>query len=149
MQSDLHANSAKAHLGFEILRPVGSLLVPDIDKGNWVAWSGKPLAASAGTSPGLGVESDGLASIITWTDSFSLPKAETTDAEPTDGAFEFVENAEYCDWPWDPDLTRPSLLAMWRALPMAAAAAKCWKIRSSSSASLRTTGSCNEKFRKK
>ena len=56
------------------------------------------------------------------------------------------ENTKNWGRPWTPDrFLWPSLLAPWRARPMAAAAARCWSIRSSRSASLAPAGSCIEK----
>lgn len=129
------------HLGLELGQLVLSLDL-DVDNGIWITWAGTPLVTSVDSPPGLAVESGGLTA-TTAGDSFSPTKVEEAGTEPPDGEFWLVETTKYCGLPCDPDLTRP-LLAIWCALPLAAAA-KCWIIRSSSSASFSPAGDCNEK----
>lgn len=94
-----------------------------------------------------------------WSESSAVIKGELGPAIMTEGgkppslwaageaveaSFGWVEKTTNWGRPCAEDLFRwPSLLAKWRALPIAAAAAKCCIIRSSSSDSLALTGNCN------
>lgn len=75
------------------------------------------------------------------------PGASPLSAEAAERGL--VDVAAGCAWktrtcgrPWAPSLLWPSRLAIRRALPIAAAAARCWIIRSSSSASPLPKGNC-------
>lgn len=91
------------------------------------------------SSPVVGCIIEGLAVASGGDCSFSLLG--------TEGAFGCVENTRNCGRPWAADLPRcPSLLAIWCVRPIAAAAARCWIMRSSSSTSFTPTGNCKKFF---
>jgi hypothetical protein len=111
------------------------------------AWPTVPCGVFSFTGdsfPMVANRDDGLAEVVGF-DSFSPPGEEEYDwiepALPPEGG---VEKTRKWGRPWVPlDLPlAPSRLAMRWVRPIAAAAARCWMIRSSSSASSAPTGKC-------
>lgn len=120
-------------------RFVGRKVDPDAGDETWsVGTEGICETCCDSSSPPDASGVDGLAILIA-TGSLSPPESETGPG----GSLGWVENTKKCGRPWADDrILWPSLLPIWWALPIAAAAAKCWMIRSSSSAPLAPTGNC-------
>lgn len=122
-------------------RFVGTKVDPDAEELWSVRTEGNCMVCGDGSSPPVVRGVDGLAT-VTAAGSYSPPTwFREEETWPEAAALGWVENTKKCGRPWEDDLFLwPSLLPKCRVLPIAAAAAKCWIIRSSRSASLASTG---------
>lgn len=125
--------------------PATWTLDPDAEDDTWSAWVPDSEAISCDDSSST-FAGDGKATVTGGPGSDSPLWDGEEEAGAAGGEFGWVENTKNCWRPWADGLFLwPSLLAICRALPIAAAAAKCWIIRSSSSASFAPTGNWNVK----
>jgi len=128
---------------------LGSVTAFPDGKVTWSAWPMIVCEAWCGNDSTAAWGADGIALVSMIPGSFSPLWTEFAGKELMDDVFGLAEKTKNCGRPWADGLPRcPSLLAMWCDLPMAAAAAKCWIIRSSSSGSLAPTGDWQQILKK-